>query len=51
MVKCMAQHLTHVVLLDKAIIVNPKALAIYAVKKQQLIEAGRDVFPDVNLAL
>ena len=30
---------------------KPKALAIYAIKKQQLIRAGRDIFPDINLAL
>lgn len=28
-----------------------RALAVHAIKKQQLIETGRDVFPDINLAL
>lgn len=28
-----------------------RALAAHAIKKQQLIETGRDVFPDINLAL
>lgn len=29
---------------------KPKALTIYASEKQQLIEAARDIFPDINWA-